>query len=92
MAQRTFLLTGAAGFVGHHFVEHILKNTDDTIIGIDALTYSGSLDRLRDIDIDPFNHPRFRHMGYDFRQPAEPNLVHELRGVTHVLHLGASVQ
>lgn len=89
MAQRTFLLTGAAGFVGHHFVEHILKNTDDTIIGIDALTYSGSLDRLRDIDIDPFNHPRFRHMGYDFRQPAEPNLVRELRGVTHVLHLGA---
>ena len=82
-------MTGAAGFVGHHFVEHILKNTDDVIIGIDALTYSGSLDRLRDIDINPFNHPRFQYMGYDFRQAAGPNLVKELSAVTHVLHLGA---
>lgn len=89
MAKRTFLLTGAAGFVGHHFVEHVLKNTDDDIIGIDALTYSGSLDRLRDIQIDPFNHPRFRYLSYDFRQPAGPNLVRELKDITHVLHLGA---
>lgn len=89
MTNRTFLMTGAAGFVGHHFVEHILKNTDDHIIGIDSLTYSGSLDRLRDIRIDPFNHPRFQYMGYDFRQPAGPNLVRELERVTHVLHIGA---
>lgn len=89
MSKRVFLLTGAAGFVGHHFVEHILKNTDDTIIGIDSLTYSGSLDRLRDIDINPFNHPRFQYVGYDFRQPAGMNLVKELSAVTHILHLGA---
>jgi dTDP-glucose 4,6-dehydratase len=89
MSKRVFLLTGAAGFVGHHFVEHILKNTDDVIIGIDALTYSGSLDRLRDIDINPFNHPRFQYVGYDFRQPAGMNLIRELSAVTHVLHLGA---
>lgn len=89
MSNRIILLTGAAGFVGHHFVEHILKTTDDTIIGVDALTYAGSLERLRDIQIDPFNHPRFRYLGYDFRQPAGQNLIRELRDVTHILHLGA---
>lgn len=86
---KTILITGAAGFVGHHMVEHILKNTDWHIVGIDSLSYSGSLDRLRDIQIDPFHHPRFTHMGYDFRQPAGPNLIKELARVTHVLHMGA---
>lgn len=89
MAHSTILITGAAGFVGHHMVEHVLKNTDFRIIGIDSLSYSGSLERLRDIQIDPFHHPRFTHMGYDFRQPAGPNLIKELSGVTHVLHMGA---
>jgi|JI10StandDraft_1071094.scaffolds.fasta_scaffold01143_31 dTDP-glucose 4,6-dehydratase len=87
--QKTILVTGAAGFVGHHMVEHILKNTDFDIVGIDSLSYSGSLDRLRDIQIDPFHHPRFTHIGYDFRQPAGPNLIKELARVTHVLHMGA---
>lgn len=89
MSAPTILITGAAGFVGHHMVEHILKNTDFRIIGIDSLSYSGSLERLRDIQIDPFHHPRFTHMGYDFRQPAGLNLIKELAAVTHVLHMGA---
>ena len=89
MADPVILITGAAGFVGHHMIEHILKNTDFRIIGIDSLSYSGSLERLRDIQIDPFHHPRFTHMGYDFRQPAGANLIKELSAVTHVLHMGA---
>lgn len=89
MGQRVFLMTGVAGFVGHHFLEHILKNTDDTVIGIDSLTYSGSLNRLRDIEIDPFNHPRFKYLSHDFRQPVGANFAREISDVTHLLHLGA---
>ncbi len=89
MSKRVFLITGIAGFVGHHFLEHILKNTDDMVIGIDSLTYSGSLDRLRDIEIDPFHHPRFKYLSYDFRQPAGANFAREISDVTHVLHIGA---
>lgn len=48
---RTILITGAAGFVGAHMVEHLLKNTQDNIIGLDCLNYSGTWDRLRDVSI-----------------------------------------
>ena len=34
------LVTGGAGFVGHHFVEHLLKNTDADIVVLDKLGYS----------------------------------------------------
>gem|GEM_PF-2364495 len=89
MGKRVFLITGIAGFVGHHFLEHILKNTDDVVVGIDSLTYSGSLERLRDIEIDPFHHPRFKYLSYDFRQPVGANFAQELQDVTHILHIGA---
>jgi len=45
------LITGGCGFVGHHFVEHFIKNTAWDIVIIDRLSYSGSLDRLRDINV-----------------------------------------
>lgn len=96
--QRVILITGAAGFVGSHMVEHLLKNTEDRIIGIDCLNYSGTWDRLRDVAVLPhvdarlvsaFEHPRFTPMVHDFRQPAEPNLLRELKDVTHIIHMGA---
>ncbi len=43
---KTILITGGAGFVGHHCVEHVLKNTDWNIIVLDALTYAGNMNRI----------------------------------------------
>ena len=46
------LITGGNGFVGHHVVEHILKNTNWDIVIIDKLSYaSAGNDRLRDISV-----------------------------------------
>ena len=40
------LVTGGAGFIGSNFVKHILEDTDDRIIVLDALTYAGVLSNL----------------------------------------------
>ena len=45
-----FLITGGAGFIGSAVIRHIIKNTHDSVINVDKLTYAGNLENLREID------------------------------------------
>lgn len=47
------IITGGAGFIGCNFVRHILANTDWQVSVLDALTYAGSLENLREVEDDP---------------------------------------
>jgi len=47
------LLTGGAGFIGSNFVRYVLENTQDEIVNLDSLTYSGNLENLSDVEGDP---------------------------------------
>lgn len=44
------LVTGGAGFIGSNFVKYMLSNYDYKIINLDALTYAGNLENLKDIE------------------------------------------
>ena len=47
----TILITGGAGFIGSNFVKYMLdKYSDYDIINLDALTYCGNLENLKDIE------------------------------------------
>ncbi len=49
----TYLVTGCAGFIGTTFVHYMLNHyTDIKIINLDALTYAGNLENLRDLEDD----------------------------------------
>ena len=44
------LVTGGAGFIGSNFVQYILdKYPDYEVVNLDALTYAGSLDNLKEV-------------------------------------------
>ena len=48
------LVTGGAGFIGSCFIRHILKKHPDyKIINLDALTYCGNIENLKDIETNP---------------------------------------
>lgn len=48
--MQNILVTGGAGFIGSNFVRRMLeKYPGYTIINVDALTYAGNLENLRDI-------------------------------------------
>ena len=53
--MKTYLVTGAAGFIGANFVKYLLhkkyKNEDIRIVVLDALTYAGNLGTIKE-DID----------------------------------------
>ncbi len=43
------LVTGGAGFIGSAVVRHIIKNTNDSVINVDKLTYAGNLNSILEI-------------------------------------------
>jgi len=48
--MKTILITGGAGFIGSNFVRYILRTEVGVqVINLDALTYSGSLENLKEL-------------------------------------------
>lgn len=82
------LITGGAGFVGHHVIEHFLKATKWRIITFDKLTYAArGLDRVR--DIKAFDAGRVAFYSVDFAVPISEGIIRECKDVDYILHLGA---
>ncbi len=52
--NKTIIITGGAGFIGSHVVrEFVKKYPGYKIINLDALTYAGNLENLKDIENQP---------------------------------------
>jgi len=87
--HKKVLLTGGAGFIGHHTVEHFLKFTDWDIVVMDRLTYAGNLNFLKDIEIWEKENSRVKIVHHDFRSPVSKT-THALIGdLDYIIHMGA---
>lgn len=83
------LVTGACGFIGSHFVEHVLLNTDWEIVILDKLTYASlGFSRIREIGC--FSNPRVKVYTYDLQYALSPGLISEIgTDVDYIIHMAA---
>ena len=83
------IITGGCGFIGHHFVEHIFKNTDWEIIIFDKLSYaSNGFERLR--DTDTLNNSRVKIFTNDLINSLPEGIIKEIgSNVDYIVHMAA---
>lgn len=82
------LVTGAAGFIGHHVVDHLLRHSHAHITVIDRLDCSGNLQRLA--EIGAAKNPRVRFVYHDLRAPINAQLAGQLGTFDDIIHLAAA--
>ena len=80
------LVTGGAGFIGSNFVPYYLETRpDDHIINIDALTYAGNLENLKEVD----GHSRYTFIKGDICDRKLVEKLFERYEIQAVIHFAA---
>ena len=88
--NKKILITGGAGFIGHHIIEHFLKNTEWEIITMDRLGISGNYHRLTDINTWEMYKHRVKFIHHDLQSKVNTWLETEIGQVDYIFHLAAS--
>ena len=90
--MKKVLITGGAGFIAHHIIAHIIKNTDWDIVTLDRLDLSGNLNRLHEI-LDEFStadKKRLKIVFHDLKAEINSQIKSELGEPDIILHLAAA--
>ncbi len=84
--MKNILITGGAGFIGSHVVRRFVKNYPNyQIFNLDALTYAGNLENIKDIE----NEPNYTFVKGDIVDENFINTLFETHKFDGVLHLAA---
>lgn len=86
MYSKKILITGGAGFIGSHVVRlFVNKYPDYKIVNLDALTYAGNLENIKDIE----NRPNYQFVKGNIKDIQFINSLFEENQFDAVIHLAA---
>lgn len=84
--EKNILITGGAGFIGSHVVRlMVTKYPQYQIFNLDALTYAGNLENLKDIE----KAANYHFIKANILEPAALKAIFEKHAITDVIHLAA---
>jgi dTDP-glucose 4,6-dehydratase len=84
--KKSILVTGGAGFIGSHVVKlFVSKYPNYQIINLDALTYAGNLENLKEIE----GAPNYTFVKADIKDADSLASIFESHKITDVIHLAA---
>ena len=84
--MHTILITGGAGFIGSHLTRlFVTKYPDYKIVNLDALTYAGNLENLKDIE----HNANYSFVKGDITDAALLKELFDIHQFTAVLHCAA---
>ncbi len=84
--MKTIIITGGAGFIGSHVVRRFVRNHPQTrIVNLDALTYAGNLENLKDIQ----DAPNYHFAKVDIRDAAAVEACFATYQPDAIIHLAA---
>jgi dTDP-glucose 4,6-dehydratase len=84
--KKSILITGGAGFIGSHVVKLFVSQYPDyQIVNLDALTYAGNLENLKEIE----GAPNYTFVKADIKDADSLASIFESHKITDVIHLAA---
>lgn len=84
--SKKILITGGAGFIGSHVIRlFVNKYPDYVIINLDALTYAGNLENLKDVE----QQKNYRFIKANILDATVLDQIFQEQQITDVVHLAA---
>ena len=85
------MVTGGAGFIGHHMIRRLLKHPEYRIISLDRLDFSGNLNRLAELrqEFGTDAMSRVTVIHHDLKAEINSQLARQIGTVDIIIHMAA---
>lgn len=89
--KKTILVTGGAGFIGHHMIRRLLKHPEYNIVSLDRLDFSGNLNRLAELSLEfsADTMKRLRIVHHDLKAEINSQLAYQIGQIDVIIHMAA---